>query len=134
MPFLENFLIDAESFWSSQTQGRIESGMWTEKTASGREISLDAAALWLDGKRILLVRNPQSKYAADARVLQTARDSLLEHERLLREIQKKEILLHCIVHDLSQPLQAMRGCFNLMSLQDLSVDLRRMVETEHAAP
>lgn len=128
MPFLENFLIDAESFWSSQTQGRIESGMWTEKTAGGREISLDAAALWLDAKRILLVRNPQSKYAADARVLQTARDSLLEHERLLREIQKKEILLHCIVHDLSQPLTAMRGCFSVLKMQPLGDKLKTLVE------
>lgn len=128
MPFLENFLFDAESFWSSQTHGRVESGMWTEKTASGREISLDATALWLDGKRILLVRNPQSKYAADARVLQTARDSLLEHERLLREIQKKEILLHCIVHDLSQPLTAMRGCFSVLKMQPLGDKLKTLVE------
>jgi signal transduction histidine kinase/HPt (histidine-containing phosphotransfer) domain-containing protein len=128
MPFLENFLFDAESFWSSQTQGRIESGMWTEKTAAGREISLDATALWLDGKRILLVRNPQAKYAADARVLQTARDSLLEHERLLREIQKKEILLHCIVHDLSQPLTAMRGCFSVLKMQPLGDKLKTLVE------
>jgi signal transduction histidine kinase/HPt (histidine-containing phosphotransfer) domain-containing protein len=128
MPFLENFLFDAESFWNSQTQGRIESGMWTEKTAAGREISLDATALWLDGKRILLVRNPQAKYAADARVLQTARDSLLEHERLLREIQKKEILLHCIVHDLSQPLTAMRGCFSVLQMQPLGDKLKTLVE------
>jgi signal transduction histidine kinase/HPt (histidine-containing phosphotransfer) domain-containing protein len=128
MPFLENFLFDAETFWNSETQGRIESGMWTEKTASGREISLDATALWLDGKRILLVRNPQAKYAADARVLQTARDSLLEHERLLREIQKKEILLHCIVHDLSQPLTAMRGCFSVLQMQPLGDKLKTLVE------
>jgi len=128
MPFLENFLFDAESFWNSQTQGRVESGMWTEKTAAGREISLDATALWLDGKRILLVRNPQAKYASDARVLQTARDSLLEHERLLREIQKKEILLHCIVHDLSQPLTAMRGCFSVLKMQPLGDKLKTLVE------
>jgi signal transduction histidine kinase/HPt (histidine-containing phosphotransfer) domain-containing protein len=128
MPFLENFLFDAETFWDSETQGRIESGMWTERTTGGREISLDATALWLDGKRILLVRNPQAKYAADARVLQTARDSLLEHERLLREIQKKEILLHCIVHDLSQPLTAMRGCFSVLKMQPLGDKLKTLVE------
>jgi signal transduction histidine kinase/HPt (histidine-containing phosphotransfer) domain-containing protein len=128
MPFLENFLFDAETFWNSQTQGRVESGMWVEKTSEGREISLDATALWLDGKRILLVRNPQAKYAADARVLQTARDSLLEHERLLREIQKKEILLHCIVHDLSQPLTAMRGCFSVLQMQPLGDKLKTLVE------
>jgi len=128
MPFLENFLFDAESFWNSQTEGRIDSGMWVERTAGDREISLDATALWLEGKRILLIRNPQAKYAADFGVLQTARDSLLEHERLLREIQKKEILLHCIVHDLSQPLTAMRGCFSVLEMQPLGAKLKTLVE------
>ncbi len=98
-------------------------------TPSGREVQLEAAALHVDGKNVLLIRNLASTYAERQKLYQAARDSLLEHERLLREIQKKEILLHCIIHDLSQPLTAMRGCFNLMSLQDLSSDLRRMVET-----
>ena len=92
-------------------------------------MQLEAAALHLDGKNVLLIRNLASTFAERQKLYQAARDSLLEHERLLREIQKKEILLHCIIHDLSQPLTAMRGCFNLMSLQDLSADLRRMVET-----
>ena len=128
MPFLENFLFDAEKFWTSPSKGRVESGMWVERTADGRDISLDATALWLDGKRVLLVRNPQSRYAADAQFLQTARDSLLEHERLLREIQKKEILLHCIVHDLSQPLTAMRGCFSVLQMQPLGEKLKTLIE------
>ena len=53
-------------------------------------------------------------------MLQTARDSLLVHERLLKEIQKKEILLHCIIHDLSQPLTAMRGCFDVLAHETAS--------------
>jgi CheY-like chemotaxis protein len=78
---------------------------------------------------VLLVRNLSSTYVERQKLYQAARDALLEHERLIREIQKKEILLHCIIHDLSQPLTAMRGCFSLLSLEDLSADLRRMVET-----
>jgi signal transduction histidine kinase/CheY-like chemotaxis protein len=128
-PLLENFLIDAEGFWNSNREGSANSPVWIERDPSGREVQLEAAALHVDGKNVLLIRNLASTYAERQKLYQAARDSLLEHERLLREIQKKEILLHCIIHDLSQPLTAMRGCFNLMSLQDLSADLRRMVET-----
>ena len=128
-PLLENFLIDAEGFWNSNREGSANSPVWIERDSSGREVQLEAAALHVDGKNVLLIRNIASTFAERQKLYQAARDSLLEHERLLREIQKKEILLHCIIHDLSQPLTAMRGCFNLMSLQDLSADLRRMVET-----
>jgi signal transduction histidine kinase/CheY-like chemotaxis protein len=128
-PLLENFLIDAEGFWNSNREGSANSPVWIERDPSGREVQLEATALHVDGKNVLLIRNLASTYAERQKLYQAARDSLLEHELLLREIQKKEILLHCIIHDLSQPLTAMRGCFNLMSLQDLSADLRRMVET-----
>jgi signal transduction histidine kinase len=127
-PFLENFLVDAEEFWNSQSTGRAESGTWIEKAESGRELALEACALWLAGKRILFIQNPQQQYDERHRTLQTARDSLLEHERLQREIQKKEILLHCIIHDLSQPLTAMRGCFALLALAELPAEMKEVVE------
>jgi signal transduction histidine kinase/CheY-like chemotaxis protein len=126
---LENFLIDAEGFWNSDREGSANSPIWIERDANGREVQLEASALHVDGNNVLLVRNLSDTYAERQKLYQDARDSLLEHERLLREIQKKEILLHCIIHDLSQPLTAMRGCFSLMSLENLSADLRRMVET-----
>ena len=62
-------------------------------------------------------------------MLQTARDSLLEHEKLLKEIQKKEILLHCIVHDLTQPLSAIYGVFSLLQRQALPAALKKYVTT-----
>ena len=126
--FLDNFLFDAEEFWTRQSQGSAESGTWIEKAVSGREYALEASAMWLAGKCVLLIHNPQEKYDAQVQILQTARNSLLEHERLLQEIQKKEILLHCIIHDLSQPLTAMRGCFSLLALFPLSPDMKEVVE------
>ena len=94
----------------------------------GRELALEASAFRLAGKRILLIRNPQKRFAEDVQLLQKARDSALGHERLLREIQKKEILLHCVIHDLSQPLSAMRGCFSLLAAEKLSAKLRGLIE------
>lgn len=128
-PFLGNFLVDAHGLWHSKRKEALVSGVWVERDEAGRGTPLEAWALRLDGKPVLVVRNLAATYAERQQLYQKARDSLLEHERLLREILKKEILLHCIVHDLSQPLNAMRGCFNILSLEELPDDLRRMVET-----
>jgi signal transduction histidine kinase/CheY-like chemotaxis protein/HPt (histidine-containing phosphotransfer) domain-containing protein len=128
-PFLENFLVDAEEFWSTKSEGSASSGNWIERGKNGRDVPLEAFALSLDGKNILILRNLSANFAEQQQWFQTARDSLLAHEQLLSEIQKKEILLHCIVHDLSQPLSAMTGCFNLLSLEHLPAGLSKLVET-----
>jgi len=128
-PFLENFLVDAEGFWNSKRKGAASSPVWIERDSENRETPLEAWALRLEGKKVLIVRDLSSTYAERQQLYQTARDSLLEHHRLLREIQKKEILLHCIIHDLSQPLNAMRGCFNILATENLPGEQRRMVET-----
>jgi signal transduction histidine kinase/DNA-binding NarL/FixJ family response regulator len=128
MSFLEGFLPDAEECWNSEGDGRVESGAWIERGAGGRQLALEASAFRIAAKRIMLIRNPQTRFAEDVQLLQKARESALGHERLLREIQKKEILLHCVIHDLSQPLSAMRGCFSLLAAEKLSPKLRRLIE------
>src|SRR5580700_10390544 len=127
-PFLENFLVDAEDFWNSKTEGAVNSGNWTERDKNGREVPLEAFALSLDNKKILILQNLSAHFAEQQQWFQTARDSLLAHEQLLSEIQKKEILLHCIVHDLSQPLTAITGCFNLLRLEHLPPPVEKYVE------
>lgn len=127
-PFLENFLVDAEEFWRLMSPGSANSGNWIERGADNREIPLEAGAYSLDGKKILLIRNLSATFAQEQQLFQTARDSLLAHEKLLKEIQKKEILLHCIVHDLTQPLSAMNGVFHLLDREALPATLRKYVK------
>ncbi len=127
-PFLENFLVDAEEFWRASSPGSVNSGNWIERGADGREIPLEASARSLDGKRILLIQNISETFGQQQNWFQTARNSLLEHEKLLKEIQKKEILLHCIVHDLTQPLSAMNGVFHLLERENLPAELRKYVK------
>ena len=128
MPFLESFLPDAEECWNSEAGRRVDSGAWIERGDGGRETALEASALRVAGKRVLLIRNRQQKFEEESGVLQKAREAALGHERLLREIQKKEILLHCVIHDLSQPLTAMRGCFSLLAAESLSPKLHHLIE------
>src|ERR1700723_1724652 len=127
-PFLENFLVDAEEFWRALAPGSVNSGNWIERGADGGEIPLEASARSLDGKRILLIHNLSETFGQQQQWFQTARNSLLEHEKLLKEIQKKEILLHCIVHDLTQPLSAMNGVFHLLGGENLPGALRKYVK------
>jgi signal transduction histidine kinase/CheY-like chemotaxis protein len=126
--FLENFLVDANDFWTAQKDGSANSGNWIERGEQGDETPLEATAFWLDRRPTLLIRNFLRSFGEQKEWLQTARDSILAHERLMREIQKKEILLHCIIHDLSQPLSAMRGCFNCLTIGDLPADLKKFAE------
>jgi len=128
-PFLENFLVEAKEFWRSKATGAADSGNWIERDIAGNEVPLQAFALRLDGRRVLLIRNLSGSFAQQQQLFQTARDSLLEHERLIREVQKKEILLHCIIHDLSQPLTAMRGCFDLLLDKNLSPEVAKILLT-----
>lgn len=119
-PFLENFLLEAEDFWNSPGSAACQSEAWIEKSSSGREIPVQAKALFLEGKRILALFSPDSQFREQVKILQTARNALLDHERLAREIQKKEILLHCIVHDLSQPLSVMHVAMDSLSEESIS--------------
>ena len=127
-PFLENFLVDAQEFWRAHSAGSVNSGNWIERGVDGKEIPLEASARSLDGKPVLLIQNLSESFGQQQQWFQTARNSLLEHEKLLKEIQKKEILLHCIVHDLTQPLSAMNGVFHLLGDGNLPGALRQYVK------
>jgi signal transduction histidine kinase/CheY-like chemotaxis protein/HPt (histidine-containing phosphotransfer) domain-containing protein len=128
-PFLENFIFDAETFWNTKSAGSANSGNWTERDAGAHEIPLEAAAYFLQGVRLLIIRNLSDTFDRQQEIFQTARDSLLVYEKLLREIQKKEILLHCIVHDLTQPLSAMNSVFHLLEREQLPPQLKKYVKT-----
>ncbi len=118
--FLENFLFEANAFWDSNRKGVCRSETWVEKSPAGGEMPLEAIALQLEGKRYLALHSAESQFQERLQLLQTARNSLLDHERLQREIQKKEILLHCIIHDLSQPLSVMSVAFDCMTGERIS--------------
>jgi signal transduction histidine kinase len=52
----------------------------------------------------------------------------LSYQRLIKEIQKKEILLHCIVHDLAGPLLGIKGGYELLANENLSASGRKFLE------
>jgi hypothetical protein len=126
-PFLENFLVEAQTCWSSPQTAECRSEVWIESTAAGRVVPLQATALQRDGKQLLVLHSPDLQYREKVQLLQTARNAVLEHEKLPREIQKKEILLDCIIHDLAQPLSAMRASFDGLSAEPLSQEAQKFM-------
>ena len=78
--FLDNFLIDAQTFWRAQPSTILKSGVWTEIGSSGRELHLEAIALYIrdnnQDRNILLVESAtlsEEKF----QWLQTAREEQL---------------------------------------------------------
>lgn len=112
-PFLEYFLADAEAFWQTTTSGQLESGIWSEVDDREEEYHLKAIAVSMEGIQLLLIQYPKLDYHETHRIIQTGRELKLAYHRMLKEIQKKEVLLHCIVHDLKGPLAVMNGVFDM---------------------
>lgn len=120
-PFLAHFLHDAERFWAAGREGRLKSDVWLEGREDGAEDCYQASALLLPGQRALLTIELVRDFATERQApLQAARDSRLHFERLQKETEKKEVLLHCIVHDLKGPLAGMLGVLSLMKQHELA--------------
>ncbi len=90
-PFLENFLIDAETFWQAQSPGVLRSGIWTETNPSGAEAHLEASAVCVGPRQILLVELLGPSYAEKQQIIQVGREaklSLAERQRAVAALQE----------------------------------------------
>lgn len=128
LPFLDAFLYDAEDFWSAHEHGTLKSGPWIEVGAAGSEHSLEATAASLGDRKVLLIAHPLISYEEHLAAVQTGRETTLDRDRMLRDSQKKEILLHCIVHDLKGPLNGIVGSVSLLAGQDPDPSQKEMFE------
>jgi hypothetical protein len=82
LSFLDNFLIDAEGFWSNGGAGRLKSGLWIESDSLGHETTLEASAVCVGSRKILLIENQTVAHDEKQAVLQKARTAKLrERER-----------------------------------------------------
>ncbi len=117
-PFLENFFIDAEECWQNGGAERAKSGPWVEEDAAGKECQLEATALTVDGQALLLLERLGEAFAAKRNLLQRARETVIAHQRLNSEIQKKEILLHCVADEMTAALANAITALRLIEQED----------------
>jgi signal transduction histidine kinase len=114
-PFLEDL---NERALEASSADEIEAAIWEEDGAG-----YEAHAIDLRDGRTIAVRSLGQEFEARRDLLQRANDQSLERGRLLKEVQKKEMLLRCIVHDLGNPLATV-----IMNLQRAE----RLIEDERA--
>lgn len=80
---LDFFLHDAENYFSNPlTESSISSGIWHETSRNGQETSFLAQATRVDGEDLIIVRVLGEEYEEKMRILQKARENLLERRRL----------------------------------------------------
>lgn len=119
-PFLENFLIDAEEFWQNNSTSKLSSGFWTDRDLAGKEYHFEASAICLNNRKILLIELLESSYQEKKDIIQKARENQLNYQHLLKENQKKEVLMHCIIHDIAGQLSSINCCLALLEFENLT--------------
>jgi signal transduction histidine kinase len=121
-PFLGVFLPAAEAAWHHTPPARADSDFWTETDHLGNDIHLEASAIRIDDRPVLVVMRNERLFAGGQSMLQRARELRITHDALMRELEQKDILVHAIVHDLAAPLHSIMGILSLLD------------EQPHAAP
>ncbi|MFY9608988.1 MAG: response regulator [Blastocatellia bacterium] len=80
--FLEQFLSEAEVFWESGSTQPLRSGVWSETYAAGKQYSLEASALRVGERKLLVIERLRSAYGDIQTLAQKARDRNLDYDRL----------------------------------------------------
>jgi signal transduction histidine kinase len=133
-PFLACFLPEAERHWTGEKTGQeLRSGLWTENARDQSMLHLDAVACAVGGLKLLLIRRLEAEFEQLHHAYQTGREALQGYERLVNETSKKEILLHCVIHDLSGPLAGIMGAIEILAKEKLSKDGRRFLDHARVA-
>ncbi|MBH8571484.1 HAMP domain-containing histidine kinase [Nostocaceae cyanobacterium CENA369] len=127
-PFLGNFLIDAEEFWQSNSSTKLSSGLWSEVDLTGKEYQFEAYAISMNNREILLIELLGEKFIQKQSLIQKARNSQLDYQHLLKETERKDVLIHCIIHDIAGQLSAINCCLALLEFENLSVKGKEFLE------
>jgi hypothetical protein len=127
-PFLDYFLEEAEAFWHCGDRRILKSGFWSETNAAGQECQLEATAICGSSDSIFLIELADVAYQEKQTLIQTGRMNELSYVHFTKETEKKEILLHCIFHDLAGQLLTFRFCLELLKREVLSEQGRDRLE------
>ena len=78
-PFLKQFIAEAEQGWARHADGIVRSGPWTERDQHGTTIHLEATALLVNSRQLLLVARLGADFEQARATLQRAREQALHH-------------------------------------------------------
>ncbi|WP_337885050.1 HAMP domain-containing sensor histidine kinase [Fischerella thermalis] len=127
-PFLENFLIDAEELWNRNDKNQLSSGIWYQLDLSGKEHHFEATAIGVKDTKILLIKLLYEEFQEKRNLIQKARENQLNYQYITKENQKKDILIHCIIHDIAGQLSGINCCLMLLETENLTPKAREYLE------
>jgi hypothetical protein len=92
-PFLANFLSDAEDFWREQSPERLKSGSWIEKDEMGKEYQIEATAVFVHGRELILLESGQYSFKEKKFIFEKGRELNLDY-RLLEVFESEQTRQH----------------------------------------
>lgn len=93
-PYIEYFLIDADTCWKNQNTEAIKSGIWAENGQDQEQVfQFEAQALWTDDTPVFLIHNLTPGFATQQDIFQKARNIALANERLKSELNTQQRVL-----------------------------------------
>lgn len=121
--FLDDFVDGpAGDFWRGEpaaAESVLTSGIWEEVVADGDSSHFEAIASRSDrGEALLVVSRADERWRREQTFTQIAHEQRLSRRRLGKELEKKQVLLECIMHDLGNPVATV-----MMNLQHLGRQL-----------
>ncbi|MEE4299847.1 MAG: ATP-binding protein [Pseudomonadales bacterium] len=112
--FFDSWLDVLREALAADPEAIMTSGPWAETDRRGVVRNLSATGLLLDGRIALQLRLVDDKRLYHQAVFQSARSYSLGYERLMKERERREMMLHAFVHDLGGPLTAIYGALEML--------------------
>ncbi|GAA6615222.1 sensor histidine kinase [Scytonema sp. NUACC26] len=127
-PFLDTFLIEAEELWQINGDKILKSGLWYQEDDSGKEYHFEALAICVEIRKFILIELKEDFFLEKQLIIQKARENKLEYHQLFKETQKKEVLIHCVIHDIAGQLSGINCCLALLEFENLTPKGRERLE------
>lgn len=86
--YLDFFLTDAEPHWQTKSSEPLSSGIWYETCDEFGECHLEAKAMLIEGRRLLLIEKMGARFEEQRDLIQAARESHLKYDRELSDQQR----------------------------------------------
>ncbi len=115
-PFLEFFLAgEADGLWKNPGKKTVISDLWIETDPNGKEIYLEAVALGVKDKNVLLIQPIDSESSKNILHIQRGREKSLAYEQAVKAQKMMKEFMANMSHELRTPMNAVIGISKMLA-------------------